>query len=180
MAAKNNYGTLTIYNASEVADRLRRMLEGKLFTTVMVKEHSRFKPGVRLKQQLKDVNVRAIGGKDPVTVLNIEDQNYLLPIETSSTEYQGDNGVDPYFKFSSEYEGEQVTFSYRSCGSLYHYTIMVEGPIPADGPFTVGEVVNEFYKTRGFVAKITTGPRDIAFCYNFDDAEQIAGALNAK
>ena len=132
------HGTLTVLNAGQVAQRLRDMLTGNFFTSVTVTQPRNFRPEVHIQQQLEGGNdgQHVTCNNDGKSVsITINDTNGLWYISTSAIKQGCETGPDPYFKFTDDYQGNQVTFVYHFCGDLYYRTIVVEGPIPPEGAY---------------------------------------------
>lgn len=131
------YGTVTIDNIDEVAEKLKQLLEGKQFTTVCCYEYRNWEPEVRLHQYLDGgrdgENIRVIhhhlepdGNPDnPHSQITVCDSYGVWGISTTQTETRYDPDFNaPYVAF----EWDRVTITARAPNDLKYYSVyVVEG-----------------------------------------------------
>ena len=136
------YGVMTIWNAEAIADRLRKMLEGKQYT--FVSDNDFFgperPPEVRTSQYLhghKNSEVAGDGFNVDFSML-AKDHAHVMVCDTygvwsfSSTTEDQNNHEDyhqPYVHFDADYGVERFSVVHRALGgNLLRWVVMVERP----------------------------------------------------
>jgi hypothetical protein len=114
-------GNLTIENVNEVADRLKELLIGKIYTFVSCNELDRFKPNVKTGQKLEDNNPIRVWKGDYSTGIHVNDSYGVWGFNTVLHEGEKNENLKvPYIIF----EGNQIRIEHRAPGGNILYWVV--------------------------------------------------------
>lgn len=142
----NWHGTLTTENATHFVERLRKLLVGRLYTFIVAHEMFEFVPEVRTNQYLTGrTNTTGNGGPEQIKLtepdatfgyqlLNVCDSFGVwgLIINPPKQCSSKDRVTFSFLQGRSPEDPARLTLTQNMGGYSVHWTIIPQGPIPAE------------------------------------------------